>query len=108
MNRNDSLLQRPPQPMPDDIAQLLERRSLRDAYDQRPAYQRNDYLAWIGRAKLAATRQKRIAQMLDELADGGVYMGMAHRPSTTCSSALPLTQDNPWNPPLPKALLTSN
>jgi len=81
MNRNDSRLQRPLQQMPDDIAQLLEQRGLREAYDQRPAYQRNDYLAWIARAKLAATRQKRITQMLEELADGGVYMGMAHRPT---------------------------
>jgi uncharacterized protein YdeI (YjbR/CyaY-like superfamily) len=67
--------------MPDDIAALLERRGLRQAYDQRPAYQRNDYLAWIGRAKQAPTRQKRIDQMLAELVDRGVYMGMAHTPS---------------------------
>ena len=67
--------------MPDDIALLLEQRGLRDAYDLRPAYQCNDYVGWIGRAKLTATRQKRITQMLDELADGGVYMGMAHQPS---------------------------
>ena len=35
-----------------------------------------DYLGWIARAKLPATREKRLAQMLDELKDGGVYMNM--------------------------------
>ncbi len=50
-------------------------------YGERPFYQRNDYLGWIGRAKRAETRAKRIAQMLDELEEGGVYMGMDHPPS---------------------------
>lgn len=68
-------------PMPQDVLELLESRGLRADYDQRPAYQRNDYLGWIDRAKLPATRERRIAQMLDELACGGVYMGMEHRPS---------------------------
>lgn len=68
-------------PMPQDVLELLESRGLRADYDQRPAYQRNDYLGWIDRAKLPATRERRIAQMLDELARGGVYMGMEHRPS---------------------------
>ena len=70
------MAQRPRHDMPDDIAAVLEARDLRGAYDARPPYQRNDYLGWIGRAKLAATREKRIAQMLDELADGTVYMKM--------------------------------
>jgi uncharacterized protein YdeI (YjbR/CyaY-like superfamily) len=52
-----------------------------DAYEARPAYQRNDYLGWFTRAKLPETRRKRIDQMLDELAQGGVYMGMRHHPS---------------------------
>ena len=64
--------------MPKDIAQLLAKRSLRDAYDQRPHYQRNDYLGWIAQAKRPETRQKRIDQMLDELERGGVYMKMDH------------------------------
>ena len=50
-------------------------------YEERPSYQRNDYLSWIKRAVRDETRLKRIAQMLDELAKGGVYMGMAHPPS---------------------------
>jgi uncharacterized protein YdeI (YjbR/CyaY-like superfamily) len=72
---------RPVQPMPDDVRAELEDRDLLNAYGERPFYQRNDYLAWIGRAKRLETRQKRIEQMLDELERGGVYMKMEHPPS---------------------------
>ena len=68
--------------MPDDVEQELDERDLMDLYQQRPTYQRNDYLAWIGRAKKADTRDRRIEQMLDELERGGVYMGMDHPPSS--------------------------
>ncbi len=67
--------------MPDDVAAELEEAGLRAAYDERPPYQRNDYLGWIGGAKRPETRHKRIGQMLDELERGGVYMGMDHPPS---------------------------
>lgn len=67
--------------MPDDVQAELEAAGLVDAYAARPFYQRNDYLAWIGRAKRDETRQSRLAQMLDELAKGGVYMKMNHPPS---------------------------
>ena len=67
--------------MPDDVRRELEEHGLFDAYAARPYYQRNDYLAWIGRAQRVETRDKRIAQMLDELEIGGVYMGMDHPPS---------------------------
>lgn len=72
---------RPVQPMPDDVQQELEGRGLIDAYEQRPFYQRNDYLSWISRAKRIDTRRRRIDQMLEELEEGGVYMGMDHPPS---------------------------
>ena len=72
---------RPAQKMPDDIQQTLRERHLSDAYDVRPFYQRNDYLAWIGRAKRPETRQARIDQMLNELEQGGIYMKMEHPPS---------------------------
>ncbi len=74
-------LQRRTQQMPDDVAELLAQHGVRSAYDDRPAYQRNDYLAWIDRAKQPETRSKRINQMLSELEEGGVYMRMRHRPS---------------------------
>jgi len=49
------------------------------AYEARPAYQRNDYIGWITRAKRPETRAKRLTQMLEELAAGDRYMKMAHR-----------------------------
>jgi uncharacterized protein YdeI (YjbR/CyaY-like superfamily) len=67
---------RPRHPMPDFMKQALERRGLMAAYRLRPAYQQNDYIGWITRARLAATRQSRLDQMLDELGRGGVYMKM--------------------------------
>lgn len=72
-------LTRPIQPMPEDIARRLDAARLRDAYEARPPYQRNDYLGWIARAKRPETRDKRIAQMLEELAAGDRYMKMAWR-----------------------------
>jgi uncharacterized protein YdeI (YjbR/CyaY-like superfamily) len=67
--------------MPDDVQGELEAAGLVAAYAARPFYQRNDYLAWITRAKRIETRQSRLAQMLDELAIGGIYMKMDHPPS---------------------------
>ena len=75
------MARRATQPMPADVAGRLEASGLRPRYDERPFYQRNDYLAWIGRAARLETRERRIAQMLDELQRGGVYMGMDHPPS---------------------------
>lgn len=75
------MAKRPVQPMPGDVLEELERRSLLAAYEERPFYQRNDYLSWIGRAQKPATRRKRLDQMLAELELGGVYMGMDHPPS---------------------------
>lgn len=75
-------LQRARNPMPDDIARRIEAAGLRTAWDARPPYQRNDYLGWIARAKRPETREKRIRQMLDELADGTRYMKMRWRGGT--------------------------
>jgi uncharacterized protein YdeI (YjbR/CyaY-like superfamily) len=72
-------LTRSQNPMPDEISARLEDAGLRAAYDARPAYQRNDYLGWIARAKRPETREKRIAQMLDELKGGKLYMKMQWR-----------------------------
>ncbi len=68
-------------PMPQFVEDALVRSKLRDAYEARPAYQQNDYISWIDRAKRPETKQKRLAQMLDELRRGGVYMKMDHPPS---------------------------
>ena len=75
-----SRLKRVQHPMPAFIRKALTERRLFQAYQSRPPYQRNDYIGWITRAKLPATQQKRLAQMLDELARGDVYMKMAYRP----------------------------
>ena len=40
-----------------------------------------DVPVWFAGAKRPETREKRISQMLEELAQGGVYMGMRHNPS---------------------------
>lgn len=70
---------RPRQVMPEFIRQALEQRGLMQAYENRPPYQRNDYLGWILRAKRAETQAKRLAQMLDELEGGDCYMKMPYR-----------------------------
>jgi uncharacterized protein YdeI (YjbR/CyaY-like superfamily) len=67
--------------MPEHIREALRERKLLKAYEERPAYQQNDYLGWIARAKRETTREKRLQQMLDELEKGGVYMNMEHPPS---------------------------
>ena len=66
--------------MPDFVKQSLEERGLWDAYKARPAYQQNDYIGWITRAKRQSTIEKRLAQMLDELERGDDYMKMNYRP----------------------------
>ena len=71
-----SRLKRPVHPMPEDIRAALEKKRLLAAYHARPPYQQNDYVGWIGRAKLPATRAGRLRQMLEELERGGVYMHM--------------------------------
>ena len=61
---------RPRYPMPDFFRAALQINGLMDAYLARPDYQQNDYIGWIMRAKLEATKQKRLDQMLDELKRG--------------------------------------
>ena len=67
--------------MPDFVKEALEKKGLMEAYQDRPAYQQNDYLGWIASAKRQETKDKRLRQMLDELKRGGVYMGMKHAAS---------------------------
>lgn len=59
------------QPWPEFVRRALRERGLMDAYDERPPYQRNDYLLWINDAKRQETKEKRLGQMLDELETGG-------------------------------------
>ena len=66
--------------MPDYVREALTERKLMDAYRERPDYQQNDYIGWITRAKREETKAKRLAQMLDELEGGKLYMNMKWRP----------------------------
>ncbi len=68
--------------MPDFVRDALNANKLMEAYKSRPPYQRNDYLGWISRAKKPETHQKRLAQMLEELARGDVYMNMNYSPKS--------------------------
>jgi uncharacterized protein YdeI (YjbR/CyaY-like superfamily) len=79
-------LRRAQNEMPADIADLIAKRRLKRAYAERPPYQRNDYLGWIARARRPETRQRRIEQMLEELAGGELYMKMAWRHETSADS----------------------
>jgi len=73
-------LTRPPQPMPGFVAEALDAKGLRAAYDARPPYQRNDDLGWINRAKKPETKARRMERMLAELRAGEGYMGMDWTP----------------------------
>ncbi len=80
-------LKRRRQGMPEFVRSALLARGLMDAYRARPPYQRNDYIGWIRRARLAATQQKRLAQMLAELEAGDRYMKMTWRAKALKPSA---------------------
>lgn len=71
-----SRLKRDVYPMPQDIRERLQAEGLDAAYGARPAYQQNDYVGWITRARQPETRARRLQQMIDELHRGGVYMHM--------------------------------
>jgi uncharacterized protein YdeI (YjbR/CyaY-like superfamily) len=73
---DSSRLKRAVNPMPEDIRQRMEAEKVLAAYRFRPAYQQNDYIGWINRAKRPETREKRLAQMIAELKAGDSYMGM--------------------------------
>jgi uncharacterized protein YdeI (YjbR/CyaY-like superfamily) len=66
--------------MPAFVRDALVQEGLMEAYRARPPYQRNDYLGWISRAKKPETQEKRLGQMLDELAQADRYMKMKWNP----------------------------
>ena len=66
--------------MPDFVRRALAEHGLEKESRARPPYQRNDYIGWIAGAKRQETRDKRLAQMLDELRGGDRYMKMPYRP----------------------------
>ncbi|MGI6638692.1 MAG: YdeI/OmpD-associated family protein [Desulfobulbus sp.] len=52
------------------MKRALEDVNLTAEYKQRPPYQNNDYLDWIGQAKQKETKDRRLKQMLIELRSG--------------------------------------
>ena len=72
---------RPRRPMPAFVREALVESDLMGLFRQRPPYQQNDYVGWIAGAKREETKRKRLAQMLDELRRGDMYMKMEYRPA---------------------------
>jgi hypothetical protein len=62
--------------LPANLRNVLIQEDLLAAYEARPFYQRNDYIRWIADAKREETVNKRIAQMVEELRSGNLYMKM--------------------------------
>ena len=68
-------------PMPAFVREALIESDLMELYSERPPYQQNDYVGWIAGAKREETKHKRLAQMLEELRQGELYMKMEYRPA---------------------------
>ena len=73
-----SSLKRPVYEMPEFVAAALREHKVLKL--TKPALRTNGTTTWgwITRAKLEATRQKRLNQMLSELKGGKLYMNMQH------------------------------
>ncbi len=78
MPQDFSKLKREKHSLSEYIKQALIENNVVSDYEKRPAYQQNDYIAWIERAKKQKTKEKRLMQMIEELKAGGVYMKMKH------------------------------
>ncbi|NOZ62623.1 MAG: YdeI/OmpD-associated family protein [Calditrichaeota bacterium] len=77
--QESSRLKRPLHEMPEYVKVALEKNNLMEPYRERPPYQQNDYIGWINRAKRQETKERRLAQMLEELRRGDKYMKMDYR-----------------------------
>lgn len=61
----------PPAEVPDDLAAALKKNAkARAVFAKFPPGQRNEYILWITDAKQEATRQKRLAQAIEWIAEG--------------------------------------
>ena len=57
------------QSLPDELESVLADFGLMAAFRSLPPYRQGDYVVWIESAQRAQTREARVADMLDELAD---------------------------------------
>jgi len=78
MQKDTKSLKRKIQKMPKFVRDALIGEKVLENYNQRPPYQRNDYLWWINSAKKDETKQKRLQQMIRELRAGNKYMNMKY------------------------------
>ena len=62
-------LTRPIHSVPQFVKDALHNNGLDDDFNARPAYQQNDYIGWITRAKRPETQLKRLNQMLHDSPD---------------------------------------
>lgn len=62
--------------IPDFITHAMRKAGVEKKYEERPAYQKNDYVGWIIQPKKPETQQKRLEQMIEELKEGKKYMKM--------------------------------
>ena len=82
MPKDFSKLKREKHLIPEYIKKALDENEVIADYEARPAYQQNDYVGWIERAKRQETKEKRLQQMIEELKVGGIYMKMKHPASS--------------------------
>lgn len=69
--------------IPEYVKLALVKESVLNLYQSRPAYQQNDYIGWIERAKRPETQSRRLSQMLSELKAGNLYMNTRWNGSST-------------------------
>ena len=75
-------LTRPIHSVPQFVKDALHNNGLDDDFNARPAYQQNDYIGWITRAKRPETQLKRLNQMLHDSPDVILVAGDILHPTT--------------------------
>lgn len=74
MGKDYSKLKRPKPSIPGFVKQSLKKRGLLEKYKKRPDYQQSGYLDWINEVQIREIKLQRLAQMLEELEQGGIYL----------------------------------
>ncbi len=69
---------RPEQWIPADVLEALVAGKVINEFNDRPKDQRTKYVEWIGESDGEGERAARASQMVEELREGGVFLGMPH------------------------------